>query len=74
MQNRNRCPVNRQQLRIGAQHEAREHKTTLQHGARIACPHIMEHPNYYKMMPQFERMLSRSERGRQPVRIRRGGR
>ena len=73
MQKRNRCQVNPQQLRIGARHEAREHNTTLQGGARIARPHICEHPNYYRMMPVFERMLARSERGRQPVRIRRCG-
>ena len=74
MKKRNRCPVYPQQLRIGARHEAKEHNTTLQGGARIACPHIMEHPNYYRMMPQFERMLAHSERGRQPVRTRRCGR
>jgi hypothetical protein len=63
--------VHMDQVKKGAAIERKEHPTMSPAiAARTARQHLQHHPMYYKMEPQFEKMLDAREKNIKPIRPR----
>lgn len=64
---RKRYRVDSKQLAIGTKHEM-EHTKSERTARRIARDHLAEHPEYYKVLPLAEKMMTARERDIKPIR------
>jgi hypothetical protein len=66
MQPSRRYRVNSKQLEIGTKHEM-EHTDNPARARRIARDHLQEHPEYYKVLPIAEKMMTAREKNIRPI-------